>query len=45
VAKRYKDKPRYKAINGYEKEFKKQFSSVLSLALKDVEKKMYQMIK
>lgn len=45
MADKYKDLPRYKAIDGYEHRFKSQFSAILKLAIKDVNKKMTTLIK
>lgn len=44
-SKKYVDAPRYKVIYGYENEFKSQFNKVLTVALRDVEKTLLNMVK
>lgn len=42
---RYKDNPRYKAIYGYEDDFKKTFKATISLAVSDLTKQMKKYLK
>lgn len=42
--KKYTDEPRFKAIKGYESEFKKQFALILKSAVTDMSKLMKRMV-
>ena len=44
MAKKYRDQPRYPLINKYEDDFKRNWSSIMKLGLKDFEEQLKKLI-